>query len=124
VRHKLADRFAMPARISFMRIPRSSMARPWNSWLEAWRKTAGLCGGFGVGKMKNKDDSVKMRALFHMASITKPSVATAIFATELDAPVVKYLRWLGALGLPSEKRDGGLRGRRRLGACPTAQHEP
>lgn len=53
--------------------------------------------GFGVRKITGKDDLMTTRSLFHMASITKPFVATSIMQlvekgkVDLDAPVVKYL---------------------------------
>lgn len=53
--------------------------------------------GFGVRNMTRKDDPITARSLFHMASITKPFVATSIMQLvengkmDLDAPVIKYL---------------------------------
>jgi CubicO group peptidase (beta-lactamase class C family) len=52
--------------------------------------------GFGV-RMLGEKEPVTARSLFHMASITKPFVATSIMQLwelgkiDLDAPVVKYL---------------------------------
>jgi CubicO group peptidase (beta-lactamase class C family) len=52
---------------------------------------------FGVRNISRKDDPVTTRSLFHMASITKPFVATSIMQLveqgkiDLDSPVVKYL---------------------------------
>lgn len=53
--------------------------------------------GFGVKNVSRKNDPVTAQSLFHMASITKPFVATSIMQLveqgkiDLDAPVVKYL---------------------------------
>lgn len=53
--------------------------------------------GFGVKNLTRESDAVTTRSLFHMASITKPFVATAIMQLveggkiDLDSPVVKYL---------------------------------
>jgi len=53
--------------------------------------------GFGVRNVIRNDDPITTRSLFHMASITKPFVATSIMQLvengkiDLDAPVVKYL---------------------------------
>jgi CubicO group peptidase (beta-lactamase class C family) len=52
---------------------------------------------FGVKNLTRKDDPITTRSLFHMASITKPFVATSIMQLvengkiDLDAPVVTYL---------------------------------
>jgi CubicO group peptidase (beta-lactamase class C family) len=52
--------------------------------------------GFGVKELGSKEP-ISTRSLFHMASITKPFVATAIMQlweqgkVDLEAPVVKYL---------------------------------
>jgi CubicO group peptidase (beta-lactamase class C family) len=52
--------------------------------------------GFGVAK-HGRSDTVTARTVFHMASVTKPFVATAVLQlvesgkVELDAPVVRYL---------------------------------
>jgi CubicO group peptidase (beta-lactamase class C family) len=52
---------------------------------------------FGVKQLGRSAEPVTTRSLFHMASITKPFVATAIMQLvergmlDLDAPVVKYL---------------------------------
>jgi CubicO group peptidase (beta-lactamase class C family) len=52
---------------------------------------------FGVKQLGHPSEPVTTRSLFHMASITKPFVATAIMQLvergmlDLDAPVVKYL---------------------------------
>jgi CubicO group peptidase (beta-lactamase class C family) len=53
--------------------------------------------GFGVRNLDTKGDAITPQSLFHMASITKPFVATSIMQLweqgkiDLDAPVVKYL---------------------------------
>jgi CubicO group peptidase (beta-lactamase class C family) len=53
--------------------------------------------GFGVRNLENKNDKITPRSLFHMASITKPFVATSVMQlvekgkVDLEAPVVKYL---------------------------------
>jgi CubicO group peptidase (beta-lactamase class C family) len=53
--------------------------------------------GFGARNVTRKDDPITTRSLFHMASITKPFVATSIMQLvekgkiDLDAPVMKYL---------------------------------
>jgi CubicO group peptidase (beta-lactamase class C family) len=53
--------------------------------------------GFGVRNLENKDNKITPQSLFHMASITKPFVATAVMQLvekgkiDLDSPVVKYL---------------------------------
>jgi CubicO group peptidase (beta-lactamase class C family) len=53
--------------------------------------------GFGVRNLNRKDDPITTRSLFHMASITKPFVATALIQLvekgkiDLDTRVVKYL---------------------------------
>ncbi|HKS39326.1 MAG TPA: serine hydrolase [Blastocatellia bacterium] len=53
--------------------------------------------GFGVKNLKNKNEKITPQSLFHMASITKPFVATSIIQLwekgkiDLDAPLVKYL---------------------------------
>ena len=53
--------------------------------------------GFGVRSLNNKNDKVTPLSLFHMASITKPFVATSVMQlvekgkVDLDRPVVKYL---------------------------------
>jgi CubicO group peptidase (beta-lactamase class C family) len=53
--------------------------------------------GFGVRNLTRKDDPITTRSLFHMASITKPFVATSLMQlveggkVDLDTPVVKYL---------------------------------
>ena len=53
--------------------------------------------GFGVRNITRKDDPITTRSLFHMASITKPFVATSIMQLvekgkiDLDAPVAKYV---------------------------------
>jgi len=52
---------------------------------------------FGVRNVTRSDDAITTHSLFHMASITKTFVATAIMQLfengkiDLDAPVVKYL---------------------------------
>ena len=52
---------------------------------------------FGVKHLGRPADALTTRSVFHMASITKPLVATAIMQLvergilDLDAPVVKYL---------------------------------
>ena len=52
---------------------------------------------FGVKRLARKDDPVTTATLFHMASITKPFVSTAVMQlwergkVDLDTPVVKYL---------------------------------
>src|SRR5207247_1246950 len=52
---------------------------------------------FGLKHLGRPADPLTTRSLFHMASITKPFVATAIMQlvergiVDLDAPVVKYL---------------------------------
>jgi CubicO group peptidase (beta-lactamase class C family) len=52
--------------------------------------------GFGVKRL-GKDGPITTRSLFHMASITKPFVATSLMqlvekgTVDLDAPVVRYL---------------------------------
>jgi CubicO group peptidase (beta-lactamase class C family) len=52
---------------------------------------------FGVKDLRHPGDPLTTRSLFHMASITKPFVATAIMqlvdrgTVDLDAPVVKYV---------------------------------
>src|SRR5262245_7848324 len=54
-------------------------------------------GGFGVMRVGNPDRPVTAETLFHMASITKPFVATAIMQlveqgkVGLDDPVIKHL---------------------------------
>ena len=53
--------------------------------------------GFGVKRLGREDDPITTRSLFHMASITKPFVATSLMQLvekgkiDLDAPVVRYL---------------------------------
>jgi CubicO group peptidase (beta-lactamase class C family) len=53
--------------------------------------------GFGVRNLQNKNDKITPQSLFHMASITKPFVATSVMQLvekgkiDLDSPVVKYL---------------------------------
>ncbi len=53
--------------------------------------------GFGVKNLANESEKVTPQSLFHMASVTKPFVATSIMQLvekgkiDLDAPVVKYL---------------------------------
>ena len=53
--------------------------------------------GFGVKRLGSEDDPITTRSLFHMASITKPFVATSLMQLvekgkiDLDAPVVRYL---------------------------------
>ena len=53
--------------------------------------------GFGLRNLEHKTEKVTPRSLFHMASITKPFVATSVMQlvekgkVDLDAPVVKYL---------------------------------
>src|SRR5215831_55809 len=53
--------------------------------------------GFGVRNLQNKDEKITPQSLFHMASITKPFVATSVMQlvekgkVDLDAPVIKYL---------------------------------
>jgi CubicO group peptidase (beta-lactamase class C family) len=53
--------------------------------------------GFGVKNVTSGNDPVTPESLFHLASITKPFVATAIMQLvenrkmDLDAPVVRYL---------------------------------
>lgn len=53
--------------------------------------------GFGMMALNRTGDAVSPRTLFHLASVTKPFVATAIMklveqgAIDLDSPVVKYL---------------------------------
>jgi CubicO group peptidase (beta-lactamase class C family) len=53
--------------------------------------------GFGVRKLGDPATSVTAETLFHMASITKPFVATAVMQlveqgkVDLDAPVTRYL---------------------------------
>src|SRR5262247_1376237 len=53
--------------------------------------------GFGLRNLQNKNDKITPQSLFHMASITKPFVATSVMQLvekgkiDLDAPVVKYL---------------------------------
>lgn len=53
--------------------------------------------GFGVKNLTRPNDKITPESLFHMASITKPFVATSIMQLveqgriELDAPLVKYL---------------------------------
>lgn len=53
--------------------------------------------GFGVKNLTNRSEKITPQSLFHMASITKPFVATSIMQlweegkVDLDAPLVKYL---------------------------------
>jgi CubicO group peptidase (beta-lactamase class C family) len=53
--------------------------------------------GFGLRNLEKKGDKVTPQSLFHMASITKPFVATSVMQlvengkVDLEAPVVKYL---------------------------------
>ncbi len=53
--------------------------------------------GFGVKDIRRKNDLITTQSVFHMASITKPFVATSIMQLvekgkiDLDSPVVKYL---------------------------------
>ncbi|MGA9767760.1 MAG: serine hydrolase [Blastocatellia bacterium] len=53
--------------------------------------------GFGVKNLTNSNEKITPQSLFHMASITKPFVATSIMQLweqekiDLDAPLVKYL---------------------------------
>ncbi|HKP85300.1 MAG TPA: serine hydrolase [Blastocatellia bacterium] len=53
--------------------------------------------GFGLRNLNNKNEKITPQSLFHMASITKPFVATSIMQMveqgkiSLDAPLVKYL---------------------------------
>lgn len=53
--------------------------------------------GFGVRNIDKKNDKITPQSLFHMASITKPFVATSVMQlveqgkVEVDSPVVKYL---------------------------------
>jgi len=53
--------------------------------------------GFGLQNLIRKDEPITTRSLFHMASITKPFVATSIMQLveqnkiDLDSPVVAYL---------------------------------
>ena len=53
--------------------------------------------GFGVRNIDKKNDKITPQSLFHMASITKPFVATSVMQlveqgkVELDSPVVNYL---------------------------------
>jgi CubicO group peptidase (beta-lactamase class C family) len=53
--------------------------------------------GFGLRNLTRTDDVVTTRSLFHMASITKPFVATALMQLaengrlDFEAPVVRYL---------------------------------
>lgn len=53
--------------------------------------------GFGVLALNRKNESVTPRSLFHMASITKPFVATSVMQLvekgkmSLDAPITSYL---------------------------------
>ena len=53
--------------------------------------------GFGVKNLTNKNEKVTPQSLFHMASITKPFVATSIMQLweqgkiDLEAPLIKYL---------------------------------
>src|SRR5262245_32849286 len=55
--------------------------------------------GFGVRNLENKRDKITTQSLFHMASITKPFVATSVMQlvekgkVDLDSPVVKYLSY-------------------------------
>src|SRR5262249_18410264 len=50
--------------------------------------------GFGVRNLQNKNDKITPQSLFHMASITKPFVATSVMQlvekgkVDLEAPVV------------------------------------
>jgi CubicO group peptidase (beta-lactamase class C family) len=62
-------------------------------------QTIVYAAGFGVRNIDNKNDKITPRSLFHMASITKPFVATSVMQlveqgkVELDSPVVKYLSY-------------------------------
>ncbi len=53
--------------------------------------------GFGVRNIQNKNDKITPQSLFHMASITKPFVATSVMQMvekgkiDLEAPIIKYL---------------------------------
>jgi len=53
--------------------------------------------GFGVRNLENQNDKITPQSLFHMASITKPFVATSVMQlvekgkVDPDAAVVKYL---------------------------------
>lgn len=53
--------------------------------------------GFGVRSLEKKSDKITPQSLFHMASITKPFVATSVMQLvekgkiDPEAPVVKYL---------------------------------
>src|SRR5215208_4789266 len=55
--------------------------------------------GFGVKNLTNKNEKITPQSLFHMASITKPFVATSIMQLweqekiDLDAPLIKYLHY-------------------------------
>jgi CubicO group peptidase (beta-lactamase class C family) len=56
-----------------------------------------FAAGFGARNIDNKREKITPQSLFHMASITKPFVATSIMQlveqgkVDLDSPVVKYL---------------------------------
>lgn len=53
--------------------------------------------GFGVKNLTNKAEKITPQSLFHMASVTKPFVATSIMQLweqgkiDLEAPLIKYL---------------------------------
>ena len=68
------------------------------AWLSsAWAQTTPDRYRDNLQPILDKDDPITTRSLFHMASITKPFVATSIMQLveigkiDLDAPVVKYL---------------------------------
>src|SRR4029450_5358761 len=56
-----------------------------------------FAAGFGVRNVGRPGEAITTRSLFHMASITKPFVATSLMPLvergrlDLDAPVAKYL---------------------------------
>lgn len=53
--------------------------------------------GFGVKNLTNKNEKITPQSLFHMASVTKPFVATSIMQLweqgkiDLESPLIKYL---------------------------------
>src|SRR5262245_4937625 len=61
------------------------------------RGRVAYAAGFGVRNVAHPGEAITTRSLFHMASITKPFVATSLMQLvesgrlDLDAPVAKYL---------------------------------
>jgi CubicO group peptidase (beta-lactamase class C family) len=92
----VADRYEQKLRPALDRVIREQQL-PGLAIAVVERGRVAYASGFGVRNLGRPAEAITTRSLFHMASITKPFVATSLMQlvesgrVDLDAPVVKYL---------------------------------